>query len=231
MSLDEARSCIIHRDVKFHRKIIVCWASYSWGFLMRTSTLFNCLRSMFQPMGSSLGCACISMQGGFLKDGIKNRTTGKVPLRFWSKWLRHIHHWVSSEACSNSRDNRSAGDGSTGRWIPSDRKFNVKIGVCTKSNSSPFVIEPTSIYTSWGPSEVYSNCRDNRFDVDGSTARGIPSDAKLESHNEGEILDIFGQSDIEIYIIRSPLKYVPSLATMASLWTELHIGEFPHMRN
>ena len=64
-----------------------------------------------------------------------------------------------------------------------------------------------------------------------SYKQGIPSDAKLESHTEAEILDISGQSDIEIYIIGSPLKYVPSLATIAHPLTELHIGEFPQMRN
>ena len=80
-------------------------------------------------------------------------------------------------------------------------------------------------------SEVYAKDYDDRLAADGATCRGISSDATLESHNEGEILDIYGQSNIEIYIIGSLLKYAPNPATIARPWTELQAGQFPQGRN
>ena len=67
--------------------------------------------------------------------------------------------------------------------------------------------------------------------MDGATSRGIPSDAKLESNDEGEILHVSGQSDIEIYMIGSTPMYMPS--PMINGWprTELQRGEFPQRQN
>jgi hypothetical protein len=50
-------------------------------------------------------------------------------------------------------------------------------------------------------------------------------------HDEGEILHVFGQTDIEIYIIGSPLEYRSSPITIRWLWTKLQPGEFPQIRN
>jgi hypothetical protein len=38
-------------------------------------------------------------------------------------------------------------------------------------------------------------------------------------HPEGEIWDVSAQSDVEIYIIGSTLKYMPSPMMIAHLWT------------
>ena len=67
--------------------------------------------------------------------------------------------------------------------------------------------------------------------MDGATSRGIPSEAKLEMDDEHDILHVYGQSDVEIYIIGSTLKYMPSTMTIARPWMELQAGEFPQMRN
>jgi hypothetical protein len=67
--------------------------------------------------------------------------------------------------------------------------------------------------------------------VDRATSRGIPSDAKLESHDEGEISHVSCQSDIEMCIIGSPVNYMPTTMTIARPWTEIYAGEFSQMRN
>ena len=67
--------------------------------------------------------------------------------------------------------------------------------------------------------------------MDGATSRGIPSDAKLESNDEGEILHVSGQCDIEIYIIGSTPMYSPSPATIARPWTDLQAVQFPQGRS
>jgi hypothetical protein len=83
----------------------------------------------------------------------------------------------------------------------------------------------------WVASKVCPKSHDERLATDGATARGIPPRTKLESYDEHEILHISGQSDVEIYIIRSTLKYVPSTMTNGWLRTEVQAGEFPQMRN
>ena len=83
----------------------------------------------------------------------------------------------------------------------------------------------------WVDSEVYAKPHHERLAVDGATSRGISSDAKLESHDEHEILHVSSQRDVEIYIIRSTLRYMPSTMTNGCLQTELRAGEFPQMRN
>ena len=84
---------------------------------------------------------------------------------------------------------------------------------------------------SWVASKVYAKYHDDRTSMDGATSRGIPSDAKLETDNEHDTFDVSGQSDVEIYIIGPPLKYMPIPITIPPPWTELQAGEFPHMRN
>jgi hypothetical protein len=46
-----------------------------------------------------------------------------------------------------------------------------------------------------------------------------------------QFLSVYGQSDIDIYIIGSPLIDVSLTVTIRWLWTELQAGEFPQMRN
>jgi hypothetical protein len=46
-----------------------------------------------------------------------------------------------------------------------------------------------------------------------------------------QFLCVYGQSEVEIYIIGSTLKYIPSTRAIHSLWVELDAGEFPKMRN
>jgi hypothetical protein len=65
--------------------------------------------------------------------------------------------------------------------------------------------------------------------VDGATARGIPSEAELETRDEGEIWVDHGQSDVEIYIIGSPVKYMLNPMTNVCLQTEIYAREFPKM--
>jgi hypothetical protein len=48
---------------------------------------------------------------------------------------------------------------------------------------------------------------------------------------EAEILDVSAQSDIEIYIIYSPLKHIPTPLAVGWLWRKLDSGEFPQIRN
>ena len=80
-------------------------------------------------------------------------------------------------------------------------------------------------------SETFATYHDERLAADGATSRGIPPRTKLESYDEHEILPVSGQSDIEIYILGSLLKYMPSTMTIARPWMELQAGEFPQMRN
>jgi hypothetical protein len=67
--------------------------------------------------------------------------------------------------------------------------------------------------------------------VDGATRREMPSDVKIRTRPEAENLRVSGQSDVDIYIIETHLKYIPSTTTIHSLWVELDAGEFPKMRN
>ena len=83
----------------------------------------------------------------------------------------------------------------------------------------------------WVTSEVYAKSHDDPFATDGATDRGIPSDAKLGTQDEHEIQVGYAQSDVDIYIIGPPLKYMPSAMTIRWLWTEPQPGEFPKMRN
>ena len=83
----------------------------------------------------------------------------------------------------------------------------------------------------WVTSEVYAKSHDDQLATDRATARGIPSDAKSETNDEHEFLDISGQSNIQIYMIGSPLKYAPSPATIARPWTELQAVQFPQGRS
>jgi hypothetical protein len=79
----------------------------------------------------------------------------------------------------------------------------------------------------WVASEVNANYRDDPLAVDGATHRGIPPGTKLKMTLQVQFLCVSGQSDIDIYIIGSPLKYMPTTATIHWLWTELQAGEFP----
>ena len=90
----------------------------------------------------------------------------------------------------------------------------------------------------WVDSEVYAKYHDDRMSVDGVTSRGIPSDAKFHlqtlKHNcllPGQFLHVSGQTEFQIYIIWSPLKYVPSTMTNGWLPRELQAGKFPQGRN
>jgi hypothetical protein len=83
----------------------------------------------------------------------------------------------------------------------------------------------------WVASEVNAKFHDERLAMHGDIWRGIPSDAKWRTYPEGEILHVFGQGDIDVYIIGWPLKYMPTPMTIRWLWTELRGGEFPQLRN
>ena len=82
----------------------------------------------------------------------------------------------------------------------------------------------------WVPCELHANYDDDRTSVDGDICWGIPSDAKSETSDEGEIQVGYGQSDVEIYIIGSTLKSVPSPMMNGWLRTKIYAGEFSQMR-
>ena len=67
--------------------------------------------------------------------------------------------------------------------------------------------------------------------VDGATRKEMPSDVKIRTLPEAENLRVSGQSDVDVYIIETPLMHIPSTATIHWLREELHSGEFPHRRN
>jgi hypothetical protein len=55
----------------------------------------------------------------------------------------------------------------------------------------------------------------------------FPKMRNYKRRYEAEIMHVFGQSDIDIYIIESPLMYVPTPMMNGWPWTDLHSGEFP----
>ena len=90
----------------------------------------------------------------------------------------------------------------------------------------------------WVDSEVSAKSHEKRLATDGDICRGIPSDAKLElqtlKHNGlllRQFLHVTGQTEFQIYVIETPLKYMASTMTIAHPWTELQAEEFPQMRN
>jgi hypothetical protein len=78
---------------------------------------------------------------------------------------------------------------------------------------------------------VFAKSHDERLAVDGAVSWGIPSDAKLKTTLEVQFLSVSGQSEVEIYIIGSTLKHMPSTMTIAHPSMEIYAGEFPQMRN
>ena len=90
----------------------------------------------------------------------------------------------------------------------------------------------------WDTSEVYAKSHGDPLAMDGAIGRGIPYDAKLQlkivKHHcllQVQLSCVYGQSDVEIYLIGSPLKFMPSPMTIRWLRTELQTGEFPQMWN
>jgi hypothetical protein len=83
----------------------------------------------------------------------------------------------------------------------------------------------------WVDSEVYAKYHDERLPADRATSREIPPRTKLKTVLQVQFLCVYGQSDVEIYIIGSPLKYMPNSTMIHWLRTELDAGEFPKMRN
>ena len=67
---------------------------------------------------------------------------------------------------------------------------------------------------------------------------GIPSDLKFQLKMikiscvlQAEILCVYAQSEVEIYIIWTPLKHIPTPVTICWLWVQLHWGKLPQIRN
>ena len=83
----------------------------------------------------------------------------------------------------------------------------------------------------WVASEAYAKYHDDRLATDRDIHSGIPPRTKLKTMLQAQFLHVSGQSDVEIYIIGPPLKYMPSAMTIGWLWMELQPGEFPKMRN
>jgi hypothetical protein len=80
-------------------------------------------------------------------------------------------------------------------------------------------------------SEVYANFHDDRLSTNGDICRGIPPRLKSKTTLQAQFLHVSGQSNIEIYIIGSPLKGMPIPMMMARPWTELQARQFPQGRN
>jgi hypothetical protein len=121
-----------------------------------------------------------------------------------------------------------AADGATARGIPSDGKLESYDEHEILHVSSQSDVE---IYIIWSPLKYIPIPMRIAHPWMELIARGIPSDTKLETHPEAEILHVSGQSEVEICIIGSPLKYAPSPATVAHPWTLLQGGQFSQMRN
>ena len=83
----------------------------------------------------------------------------------------------------------------------------------------------------WVDSEVYAKYHDEPFAADGDIRRGIPLRTKLKTTLQHQFLSVYEQSDSYIYVIGSPLKYMPSPMTIRWTWTELQTREFPRGRN
>ena len=79
----------------------------------------------------------------------------------------------------------------------------------------------------WDPSEVYAKYHNDPLAVGGATRRGIPPGTKLKTTLQVQFLSVSSQSDVDVYIIGSSLKYMPSPMTNGWLWTDLQAGEFP----
>ena len=82
----------------------------------------------------------------------------------------------------------------------------------------------------WVDSEVYAKYHDERLAADGATSRGIPFRTKFKTTLQHQFLCVSGQSDVDIYIIVSPLNHMPSPIMIAPPWMELQAREFPKMR-
>jgi hypothetical protein len=110
------------------------------------------------------------------------------------------------------------------RGIPSDAKLRtcVKAEILHVFGQSEF-----DIYIIVPPLKYVPNPMTIAWPWMELQAEEFPKMRNYKRLYEAEILCVFVGSELDIYIIVPPLKYVPTPVTIAHMWTDLQAGEFP----